>query len=146
MMSAVSRSSSSRPRGSLRCVERCWPSPAQPCVLGLERLQAPDLLGLEPAVLLPPAVVGHLGHTDRAHGVGDALALRDQDVHLAQLGDDLLGLVPLARHRGPPSCPKTYLRTDHFTGGGSVAPCLGFIRCWSCWRPCRSLRGAARRP
>jgi hypothetical protein len=28
-MSAVSRSSSSRPRGILRCVERCWPSAAQ---------------------------------------------------------------------------------------------------------------------
>src|SRR5204862_4911234 len=29
MMSAVSRSSSSRPCGILRCVERCWPSAAQ---------------------------------------------------------------------------------------------------------------------
>ena len=29
MMSAVSRSSSSRPRGGLRCVERCCPSTAQ---------------------------------------------------------------------------------------------------------------------
>src|SRR5215207_10328112 len=28
-MSALSRSSSSRPRGTLRCVERCWPSAAQ---------------------------------------------------------------------------------------------------------------------
>src|SRR3954454_8158621 len=28
-MSALSRSSSSRPCGTLRCVERCWPSAAQ---------------------------------------------------------------------------------------------------------------------
>src|SRR4029453_10672746 len=84
-------------------------------------LRAPVLLGLEPAILLPPAVVGHLGHADRAHRIGHALPLRDQDIHLAQLGDDLLGLVPLAWHRGPPSCPKTYLRMDHFSGGGSVA-------------------------
>src|SRR4029450_2459708 len=88
---------------------------------GLELLQAPDLLGLEPAILLPPAVAGHLGHADRAHGTGHALPLRDPDIPLAQLGDDLLRLVPLARHRGPPSCSKTYLRMDHFSGGGSGA-------------------------
>ena len=46
--------------------------------------------------------------------------MRDQDVHLAQLGDDLLGLVSLAGHRGPPRGPKPYLRVDHFSGGGSV--------------------------
>src|SRR5689334_622151 len=143
-MSAVSWSSSSRPRGVLRCVERCWPSaaqarrsetfssrrtcsmqarrragpgnvsrgglledqlvqgqlgdrPAQPAIFGLERLQAPDLVALEPAILLAPAVVGHLADADRAYGVGHALPPRDQDVHLAQLGDDLLGLVSLAR-------------------------------------------------
>src|SRR4051812_15764537 len=33
-------------------------------VLGLQRLHALDLIGLEPAVLLPPAIVRHLGHPD----------------------------------------------------------------------------------
>src|ERR671916_2423409 len=63
----------------------------------------------------------NLGHADGAYGIGHALPLRDQDIHLAQLGDDLLRLVPLAGHRGPPSCPKTYLRMDHFSGGGSIS-------------------------
>jgi hypothetical protein len=36
-------------------------------------------------------------------------------------GGDLLGLVPLAWHRGPPWGPKHYLRMDHFTGSGSIA-------------------------
>src|SRR3712207_1716150 len=39
--------------------------------------------------------------------------LRDQHVHLAQLGDDLLGLVSLPRHGiRPPSAP-----TSHTSGG-----------------------------
>ena len=93
--------------------------PAQPRVLGFQLLRTPDLLGLEPTELLPPAVIGHLGDADRTNGVGHAPALRGQDVHLAQLGDDLLGLASLARPRGPPCCPKTYLRMDHSRGGGS---------------------------
>src|SRR5215217_7697996 len=51
-----------------------------------------------------------------------AVAERGQDIHLAQLGDDLLGRVSLARHRGPPRGPKPYLRADHFGGGGSTGP------------------------
>ena len=37
-----------------------------------------------------------LGH------LGDAVALRNQDIDLAQLGEDLLGRVSLPRNHGPP--------------------------------------------
>src|SRR3712207_711049 len=50
---------------------------AQPLVLGLEILQALDLVALETAKLLAPAVIRGLGHADRTHGVGNALPLRD---------------------------------------------------------------------
>src|SRR5829696_5757588 len=146
-MSALSRSSPSRPRGTLRCVERCWPSAAQarrsdtpssrrtcsmqtrrraglrsfpglppagsacpasgrqsaqPRVLSLESLQSLDLIALEPAKLLAPAVVRDLRNPNRAYRLGNALPLRHQHIHLAQLRNDLLGLVSLPRHRGPP--------------------------------------------
>src|SRR5215204_1270444 len=147
-MSALSRSSSSRPCGTLRCVERCWPSAAQarrsdtpssrrtcsmqtrrraglevspgcllqnqlvqrqvgnrsaqPRVLSLESLQSLDLVALEPAKLLAPAVVRNLRNPNRAYRLGNALPLRHQHIHLAQLRNNLLGLVSLPRHRGPP--------------------------------------------
>src|SRR4029078_1124143 len=148
-MSPVRRSSSSRPRGTLRCVERCCPSAAQarrsetcscartcsmqarrragglevspgsllqnefvqrqirdrlaqPAVLELKLLQALDLLDLQPAKLLTPAIVGHLAHTDLPNRLRHALALRDQNVDLAQLRDDLFRLVALPCHFSPP--------------------------------------------
>src|SRR5213078_1298129 len=148
MVSAVSRSSSSRPRGILRWVERCCPSAAQTrrsetcmtsltcsiqarrraglrsfpggllqnelvqCevrdrlaqtgVLRLELLQAFDLVGLQPAELLPPPIIGNLAHPDLADGVGNVLSLRDKDIDLPQLRDDLFRLMLLPRHFGPP--------------------------------------------
>src|SRR5829696_2225784 len=39
---------------------------------------------------------------NRAYRVGNALPLRHQHIHLAQLRNNLLGLVSLPRHRGPP--------------------------------------------
>src|SRR3954471_21664772 len=147
-MSALSRSSSSRPRGTLRCVERCWPSAAQArrsdtpssrrtCSMQTRRraglrsfpglppagsacpasgrqslcaaacsqseiLQSLDLIALETAKLLAPAVVRDLRNPNRAYRVGNALPLRHQHIHLAQLRNNLLGLVSLPRHRGPP--------------------------------------------
>src|SRR3954470_6906249 len=75
---------------------------AQPRVLSLEILQSLDLITLEPAKLLAPAVVGHLRHANRTNRVGNALTLGHQHVHLAQLRNNLLGLVSLPRHRDPP--------------------------------------------
>src|SRR5664280_1348253 len=128
-MSAVSSSSSSRPRGTLRCVERCCPSaaqarrsetcmtsitcsiqrggarglevspgsllqdefvqcqvgdrPAQTGILRLKLLQAFHLLGLQPAVLLAPPVIGNLAHADLANDISNVLPLRYQDIGLS---------------------------------------------------------------
>ncbi|MBK5199092.1 MAG: DnaJ domain-containing protein [Methyloceanibacter sp.] len=47
-MSAVSRSSSSGPRGTLRCVERCWPSRScRTCSIQTKTTEAYDVLGLK---------------------------------------------------------------------------------------------------
>src|SRR4030095_14016110 len=148
MISAVRRSSSSRPRGTLRCVERCCPSAAQarrsetcscartcsmqarrraglrsfpgsllqneliqrqignrlaqPAVLELKVLQALHLLGLQPTKLLAPPIIRHLAHADLADCVHHVLTLRDQNIHLPQLRDDLFRLVSLPCHYGPP--------------------------------------------
>ena len=75
---------------------------AQPAVLRLEILQALDLITLQAAELLAPAVIRHLAHPDRADRFRYALTLRGQNINLPQLGDDLFRLVTLPRHFGPP--------------------------------------------
>src|SRR3712207_4776711 len=51
----------------------------------------------------------HLGDADQAHRIDDALPLRDQHVHLTQLGHNLLRLVSLPRHgTRPPSAPTSH--------------------------------------
>src|SRR5947209_2902623 len=72
------------------------------------------LVALQPAELLSPAIIRHLGHPDLTDRIGNALALRDQNIDLPQLRNDLFRLVPLPRHCSPPSCQKTCLRSDHF--------------------------------
>src|SRR5947208_3485256 len=74
----------------------------QPGVLRFQVLQPLHLVALQPAEFLAPAVVRHLADTNRTDRLGHALALRGQNINLAQLGDDLLRLVALSRHRGPP--------------------------------------------
>src|SRR5262249_36848697 len=92
---------------------------AQPAVLELKLLQALDLLDLQPAKLLTPTIVGHLAHTDLPDRLRHALALRDQNIHLPQLRDDLFRLV--ASHCSPPgyqrhtSSRTTSMGVDHFT-------------------------------
>src|SRR5262249_456654 len=54
------------------------------------------------AELLPPAVVSHLAHPDRADRFRYALTLRGQNINLPQLGDDLFRLVAPPWHSGPP--------------------------------------------
>src|SRR5262245_56233522 len=148
MISAVRRCSSSRPRGTLRCVERCCPSAAQarrsetcsslapaqyrhgdarglevssgsllqnkliqrqignrlaqPAVLDLKVLQALDLLDLQPPELLAPPIIRHLAHPDLADCVHHVLPLRDQNIDLPQLRNDLFRLVSLPCHCSPP--------------------------------------------
>src|SRR6516164_6193124 len=68
---------------------------AQPAVLELKVLQAFHLLGLQPAKLLAPPIIRHLAHPDLANCVHHVLALRDQNIDLPQLRDDLFRLVSL---------------------------------------------------
>jgi hypothetical protein len=69
---------------------------------------------------LTPAIVGHLAHTDLPDRLRHALALRDQNIDLAQLRDDLFGLVSNASLPLQSSLmSKTYLKSDHFNVGGS---------------------------
>ena len=49
----------------------------QSAVLELKVLQALDLLDLQPAKLLTPAIAGHLAHTDLPDRLRHGLALRD---------------------------------------------------------------------
>src|SRR5215210_2221554 len=60
-----------------------------------------------------------LGDPNRADRIRHRGSLRDQDIHLAQLGNDLFGGVSLLAHRDPPSASKPYFRMDHSKGGGS---------------------------
>lgn len=71
---------------------------AQALVLGLELLQALDLIELEPAELVAPAVARGLRDPDRARRRVDRLSLRYQHVYLPQLGDNPPGRVPLSAH------------------------------------------------
>src|SRR5262249_27635752 len=75
---------------------------AKPIVLRLEILQPLDLIALQAAELLPPAVVSHLAHPDLADRFRYALTLRGQNINLPQLGDDLFRLVAPPWHSGPP--------------------------------------------
>ncbi len=75
-----------------------WFSVSRSFMRGPGRFQA--------AVLLAPAVVRHLRHANRADRVPDALALRDQHIHLPQLGDDILGLCPFVPSVRPRPGPK----------------------------------------
>src|SRR3954466_6851826 len=84
---------------------------AQALVLGLQLLHALDLVRLAAAILLTPAVIRDLGHPDGADRLHHRGALRNQNIHLAQLGDNLFRLVSLRRHRSPPSA-----RMSHTSG------------------------------
>src|SRR5262249_9189092 len=79
---------------------------AQPAVLELKVLQALYLLGLQPAKLLAPAIIRHLAHADLADCVHHILALRDQNIDLPQLRNDLFRLVSLPCHCSPPGCQR----------------------------------------
>src|SRR5262249_20128266 len=79
---------------------------AQPAVLQLKVLQALHLFGLHPAELLTPPIIRHLAHADLADCVHHVLALRDQNIDLPQLRNDLFRLVSLPCHCSPPGCQR----------------------------------------
>src|SRR3569833_456809 len=144
MMSVVNASSSGRPCGFLRWVERCWPrtlqakrsetenctmtwstqrrrregsevsrgslfqdqllqrqvrhSLAQPVVLFLKLLEAFHLVALQATKLLAPPVIRELRHADRTNRFANRSPLRQQNIDLTQLRDDLFRLVLLLGH------------------------------------------------
>src|SRR2546421_1218183 len=79
---------------------------AQPAVLEFKVLQALHLLALQPAELLAPPIIRHLAHPDLADCVHQVLALRDQNIDLPQLRNDLFRLVSLPCHCSPPGCQR----------------------------------------
>src|SRR5262249_36182351 len=87
-------------------------------------LQALHLLGFQPAELLAPPIIRHLTHPDLADCIHHVLALRDQNIDLPQLRDDLFRLVSLPCHCSPPGCQRhtssrtTSMGVDH---GGSIS-------------------------
>src|SRR3954463_14156807 len=88
-------------------------------VLGLQRLHALDLIGLEPAALLPPAIVRHLGHPDC--GSHPPPGSPGQPAHRpgAAWRQSLPACVSSSTWIRPPLAQKPYFRADHFKGGGS---------------------------
>ena len=80
--------------------------PAQPGVLGLERLQPLHLVALKAAVLVPPPIVRNLRHADRPDRLADRPALPRQHNDLAQLRDDLFSRMSLPCHCSPPPWPN----------------------------------------
>src|SRR5215207_4789773 len=61
--------------------------------------------GMRPDCIVMPSPAlddDHLRDPNRADRVRNWGSLRDQDVHLAQLGNDLFGSVSLLAHRDPP--------------------------------------------
>src|SRR5690606_1517045 len=85
----------------------------------LEILQLPKLVTAHAAILLAPPVERQFGNADLANGIRHRHALVAQNLNLPKLRDDLVGLVSLVCHCGPPSWSKPYFKVDPFNGGGS---------------------------
>ena len=79
----------------------------QPGVLSLEPLQPPRLVHLHPGVFLAPAVVGRALRSLAYGTPGASRALRQLNVRLPQLGDDLFDRVALPTHLKPLSQPDS---------------------------------------
>ena len=61
------------------------------------------LVGLEPAVLFPPSVVGLLGDPELTRSLGDAHPLAQMDLRFSEFVDDLLCRMPFPGHDCLPS-------------------------------------------
>src|SRR5262245_47089317 len=74
----------------------------------------------------PPPIIRHLAHPDLSDCVHHVLTLRDQNIDLPQLRDDLFRLVSLPCHCSPPGCQRhtssrtTSMGVDHGGGGGGA--------------------------
>src|SRR3546814_9727907 len=63
--------------------------PPEPKILLLQILHAPRLVGLQTAILLAPAIIGLLGDRDPPTRIRCRPALRQHDLSLTQLADNL---------------------------------------------------------
>ena len=90
-------------------------------VLPLELLQTLRLIGAHATVLLAPTVVGLLGDADLASDVHPRRAMRQLHFCLAQLSDDLFGLVLLPGHRASPCVGRILSRNPGSVVGGPVS-------------------------
>src|SRR6476661_1088972 len=99
-------------------------------VLELKVLQTLHLLALQHTELLAPPIIRHLAHPDLADCVHQVLALRDQNIDLPQLRNDLFRLVSLPCHCSPPECQRhtssrtTSMGVDQFSKAPSYWPRL----------------------
>src|SRR5690606_18264700 len=83
-----------------------------------EFFQPLHLIALQAAELLAPAIIRELRHADRANRLANRSSLRQQNIDLAQLRDDLFGLMLLLGHSNVLSNGSiAYFREDHFSGG-----------------------------
>src|SRR5262249_10700512 len=95
----------------------------QPGVLGLQLLKPLGLVGLEAAVLVPPPVQGLLAHAEALADLGEAQALGQVGLGLAQLGDDLFRRVSLHDSSPGPAGPQRLsYHLDQFLGSRPRRP------------------------
>jgi hypothetical protein len=90
--------------------------PLQAGVLPLEILQPLRVVGLHAAELVPPPVIGLLGHLQVPGDIGDLRALSQEPVGLPELADDLLRRVPTSSHRDEPPSPNQCWATSSHNG------------------------------
>ncbi|MFD2258225.1 hypothetical protein ACFSMZ_00385, partial [Chelativorans composti] len=64
------------------------------------------------------------------------------NLNLPKLRDDLVGLVSLVGHCGPPSGSKPYFKVDPFNGGGSIGITAIASLYFPEWIPAAALAGA----
>jgi hypothetical protein len=89
----------------------------EPGVLGLQVLEPLGLVGLQAAVLVPPAVEGLLADAEALADLGDGQALGQVGLGLAQLGDDFLSRVSLPDSSPGPAGPQRLsYHLDQFLG------------------------------
>lgn len=108
---------------------------AQPRVFSLKLLQALGLRDVQAPVLLAPVLAADLAYANRPCHLGYLLALAEQNVGLAQLGDDLLGAVLLRGHDLTPLMRSVTI-TSGWTGFWGVRSSVCLHR-----SPCHAHRG-----
>ena len=93
---------------------------AKPAILLLKVLHPSRLVRLQTAIFFPPPIVGLLADRDPPTRFRSRCPLRQNDLRLTQLANNLLRLVLLRWHSQSPSWSKITLILDHSEGGRSL--------------------------